>query len=70
MDQELEQEKRVWVEPLSSKTIESQATVGEKPAIIPSVTGRAWITGTQQHAVDPSAAPQLARAGPGGHDGG
>ncbi len=33
--------------------IESQAVVGEKPAIIPSITGRAWITGTHQHMLDP-----------------
>jgi len=33
--------------------IESEATVGEKPAIIPSITGRAWITGTHQHTLDP-----------------
>jgi proline racemase len=28
-------------------------TVGEKPAIIPEITGRAWITGTHQHMLDP-----------------
>ena len=33
--------------------IESETTVGEKPAVIPSITGRAWITGTHQHMLDP-----------------
>lgn len=29
------------------------ATLGETPAIIPEITGRAWITGTHQHMLDP-----------------
>lgn len=29
------------------------ATVGSRPAIIPEITGRAWITGTHQHMLDP-----------------
>ncbi|WP_323782995.1 trans-3-hydroxy-L-proline dehydratase [Thalassovita sp.] len=29
------------------------ATVGDIPAIIPEITGRAWITGTHQHMLDP-----------------
>ena len=33
--------------------IEAEAVVGEKPAVIPSITGRAWITGTHQHKLDP-----------------
>jgi len=33
--------------------IEAAATVGGKPAIIPSVAGRAWITGFHQYVVDP-----------------
>ncbi|MGD2069108.1 MAG: proline racemase family protein [Gemmatimonadota bacterium] len=33
--------------------IESETTVGSKPAVIPSVTGRAWITGVHQHMLDP-----------------
>ncbi len=33
--------------------IESVTTLGGKPAIIPSITGRAWITGTHQHMLDP-----------------
>jgi proline racemase len=33
--------------------IEAEAMVGEHPAIIPSVAGRAWITGTAQHMLDP-----------------
>ncbi|WP_425434554.1 proline racemase family protein [Litoreibacter janthinus] len=28
-------------------------TVGDTPAIIPEITGRAWITGTRQHMLDP-----------------
>lgn len=27
--------------------------VGDKPAIIPEITGRAWVTGTHQHMLDP-----------------
>jgi len=34
--------------------IAGTATVGDKPAIIPEITGRAWITGTHQHMLDPS----------------
>ncbi|MEM7294088.1 MAG: proline racemase family protein [Pseudomonadota bacterium] len=34
--------------------IESAATVGELPAIVPSLRGRAWITGTHQHTLDPT----------------
>jgi proline racemase len=33
--------------------IEELAEVGGKPAIVPSVTGRAWITGTRQEMLDP-----------------
>ena len=33
--------------------IESEAELKGKPAIIPSITGRAWITGTHQHTLDP-----------------
>ncbi len=29
-------------------------TVGPRPAIIPEITGRAWITGTHQHMLDPA----------------
>ncbi|MCX8227610.1 MAG: proline racemase family protein [Sulfitobacter sp.] len=28
-------------------------TVGDKPAIVPEITGRAWITGSHQHMLDP-----------------
>lgn len=31
-----------------------QATVGDKPAVIPTVTGRAWVTGTAQFHLDPT----------------
>jgi proline racemase len=33
--------------------IESQTTVGDRPAIVPSISGRAWITGIHQHLLDP-----------------
>lgn len=29
-------------------------TVGEYPAVIPTITGRAWVTGTAQYMIDPS----------------
>ncbi len=29
------------------------AVVGDKPAIVPEISGRAWITGTHQHMLDP-----------------
>ncbi len=34
--------------------IESETTVGEKPAITPSIAGRAWITGVHQYMLDPA----------------
>ncbi len=34
--------------------IEAEARVGDKAAIVPSITGRAWITGTHQFLLDPS----------------
>ena len=34
--------------------IESDTVLGGKPAIIPSITGRAWITGTRQEMLDPA----------------
>ena len=34
--------------------IEGDAHVGETAAIVPSITGRAWTTGTHQVTVDPS----------------
>ncbi len=34
--------------------IESETSVGGRPAIIPSITGRAWITGTRQVMLDPT----------------
>ncbi len=33
--------------------VESETTVGDKAAILPSVSGRAWITGTRQLMLDP-----------------
>lgn len=33
--------------------LESQTQVGELEAVIPSISGRAWITGTHQHMLDP-----------------
>lgn len=37
-----------------SGTILSETTVGERPAIVPEISGQAWITGTHQHMVDPT----------------
>lgn len=34
-------------------SIESVTTVGDRTAIVPSLRGRAWLTGTHQHMVDP-----------------
>ena len=34
--------------------IERDIMVGDKPAIVPSITGRAWVTGTRQEMLDPS----------------
>ena len=31
-----------------------EALVGETRAILPEISGRAWITGTHQHMLDPS----------------
>jgi proline racemase len=33
--------------------IADTTTVGDTPAIVPEITGRAWITGTHQHMLDP-----------------
>ncbi|HEY6176749.1 MAG TPA: proline racemase family protein [Kofleriaceae bacterium] len=33
--------------------IEADTAIGERPAIIPSISGRAWITGTRQDMLDP-----------------
>ena len=33
--------------------IEAETTVGGQPAIVPSITGRAWLTGSTQHYLDP-----------------
>ena len=33
--------------------IESETRVGAMAAIVPSISGRAWITGTHQHLLDP-----------------
>ena len=34
--------------------IDALTTVGPYPAVIPSFTGQAWITGTAQYGVDPT----------------
>jgi proline racemase len=34
--------------------IEEACTIGGRPAIIPSISGQAWITGTHQHLLDPT----------------
>jgi proline racemase len=31
-----------------------ETTVGDRPGILPEVTGRAWITGTAQYLLDPT----------------
>ena len=31
----------------------AETTVGDRKAIVPRVSGRAWITGTQTHLLDP-----------------
>ncbi|RAC08596.1 proline racemase, partial [Burkholderia multivorans] len=31
-----------------------ETTVGGRPAVVPTVTGRAWVTGTAQYFLDPS----------------
>jgi proline racemase len=35
-------------------TIAAETIVGGRPAIIPTLSGRAWITGTHQHTLDPA----------------
>ena len=35
-------------------SIHAEAKVGDRGAIVPSIRGRGWITGTHQHTVDPS----------------
>ena len=36
-----------------SCAIDAVTSVGDRPAIHPLITGRAWITGTHQHTLDP-----------------
>jgi proline racemase len=31
-----------------------ETTVGDLPAVIPTITGRAWVTGTAQYMLDPT----------------
>ncbi len=35
-------------------TITAETTVGDRPAIVPSISGRAWITGRYEHTLDPT----------------
>jgi proline racemase len=35
-------------------TIDAEANVGGRPAIVPTLSGRAWVTGTHQHMLDPT----------------
>jgi len=35
-------------------TIAAETTVAGRPAIVPTISGRAWITGTHQHMLDPA----------------
>jgi proline racemase len=34
--------------------IEAEASVGGRPAIVPVISGQAWITGVHQHLLDPT----------------
>ena len=34
--------------------IQSEATVGDRQAIVPTIRGRAWVTGTHQLMLDPA----------------
>ena len=34
--------------------IEAVTAIGDKPAIFPTISGRAWITGTHQYLLDPA----------------
>jgi proline racemase len=34
--------------------IEAETTLGGRPAVIPVISGQAWITGTHQHTLDPT----------------
>jgi proline racemase len=34
--------------------IEQEVMIGDKPGIIPSIAGQAWLTGTHQHMLDPT----------------
>ena len=46
----------VGLSPIGSRfdcRIESPARVGDREAVVPSLSGRAWITGTHQHMLDP-----------------
>ncbi len=37
-----------------SGRIVSETTVGERPAIVPAITGRAWVTGRHEYVLDPT----------------
>ena len=46
----------IGLSPIDSRfdcRIESLAQVGDRAAVVPSLSGRAWITGTHQHTLDP-----------------
>ena len=45
---------RSLIESRFSGTILGETTVGERPAIVPEISGRGWITGIHQHMLDPS----------------
>lgn len=45
---------RSIIDGLFTGRIAGQTRMGDIPAIIPEITGRAWITGTHQHMLDPS----------------
>ncbi|MDA1264872.1 MAG: proline racemase family protein [Planctomycetota bacterium] len=48
-----ELEMRSVIDSMFLGRVEQDTTVGERAAIVPSITGRAWITGTHEHTLDP-----------------
>ena len=39
---------------MHTRRIEADTVLGGRPAIIPSISGRAWITGTRTEMLDPT----------------
>ena len=53
MDVGYELEMRSVIDAMFLGRVVADTTVGERAAIVPSITGRAWITGTHEHTLDP-----------------